>query len=61
MDKDNKKKRIDKLLETTNKTRYINSKETMKLAKEALFLSEKIGYKLGKALALLRMLLQVAV
>jgi len=61
MDKDNKKKRIDKLLETTNKTRYINSKETMKLAKEALFLSEEIGYKLGKALALLRMLLQVAV
>lgn len=54
MDKENKRKRIDELIETTNKTRYSNSKQTMKLAMEALYLSEGIGYELGKALALIR-------
>jgi diguanylate cyclase (GGDEF)-like protein len=54
MDKNHKRKRIDELIEITNKTRYINPKETMKLANEALSLSEEIAYELGKAISLLR-------
>lgn len=55
MDKDIMRKRIDEIIEITNKTRFINAKETLELAKEALSLSEENVYELGKAIALLRM------
>lgn len=55
MNKKDKQKEIDKLLEKTNKTRFNNFKETLELAEIALSMSIEIDYELGKAVALLRM------
>lgn len=54
MDKDIKRKEIDKIIEKTNKTRYYDSQETLDLAETALSLSQDLGYEQGRALAILR-------